>query len=101
MVRHVVNFEFVKEYEGKSAIEHAEIIKERLLSLTEKIDFIRRMEVGVNSKDAEEGNATLCLICDFDTFEDLNRYAVHPEHLKVGELIKAVKIARSCVDYEI
>lgn len=99
MIRHVVMFEFLAEYEGRSAIENAEIAKERLLSLKEKIDFIKKMEVGINYQEADSNNYMLCLTCDFDSMEDLDRYAVHPEHLKVGEFIKKIKIGRACVDY--
>lgn len=101
MIRHVVMFEFRKEFEGKTAIENAVIAKDLLLTLPEKLDFIRRMEVGINAADADKTNYTLCLTCDFDTIEDLNKYATHPEHLKVGDFIKKVKLNRACVDYEI
>lgn len=101
MVRHIVMFEFAKEAEGKTAIENAVIAKNQLLELTQKLDFIRRMEVGINDSDADSTNYTLCLTCDFDSFEDLNRYAVHPEHLRVGSFIARVKLSRACVDYEL
>jgi Stress responsive A/B Barrel Domain. len=94
-------FEFAKEAAGKSAIENAVIARDLLLELPTKLDFIRRMEVGINEADADETNYTLCLTCDFDNMEDLRRYANDPEHLKVGAFIGTVKIGRSCVDYEI
>ncbi|ROR28575.1 stress responsive alpha/beta barrel protein [Mobilisporobacter senegalensis] len=99
MVRHVVLFELAKEAEGKNALENAEIIKESLLALQDTIDVIQRMEVGINNKDADDTNFTLCLIVDFETFEDLNTYVVHPEHKKVGAYIVKVKTGRACVDY--
>ncbi|HEY9202830.1 MAG TPA: Dabb family protein, partial [Sulfurimonas sp.] len=37
----------------------------------------------------------------FDTKEDLASYAIHPEHLKVVELIKSVTLESKVVDYEI
>ncbi|WP_167955393.1 Dabb family protein [Anaerosporobacter faecicola] len=101
MIRHIVMFEFAKEAEGRTAIENAVIAKNQLLELTEKLDFIRRMEVGINDSDADETNYTLCLTCDFDSLEDLNRYAVNPEHLKVGAFISRVRLSRACVDYEL
>ena len=100
MIRHIVMFEFAKEAEGRTAIENAVIAKNQLLALKDKIDFIRRMEVGINDSDADDTNYTLCLTCDFDSLEDLNRYAIHPEHLKVGSFIGLVKLSRACVDYE-
>ncbi|WP_310601810.1 Dabb family protein [Anaerosporobacter sp.] len=101
MIRHIVMFEFAKEAKGKTAIENAVIAKDLLLELTQKLDFIRRMEVGINASEAADTNYTLCLTCDFDSIEDLNRYAVHPEHLRVGEFIGDVRISRACVDYEL
>lgn len=99
MIRHIVMFQFAKEADGRTAIENAVIAKDMLLNLTGKIDVIRAMEVGINEIGADRANFTLCLTCDFDTIEDLNSYAVHPEHLKVGDFIAKVKTGRSCVDY--
>lgn len=101
MIRHIVMFEFMKECDGKSAIENAVKAKRMLLDLTDKIDTIRHMEVGINDGEADQNNYTLCLTCDFDTIDDLNVYAVHPEHLKVSAFIGKVKLSRACVDYEI
>lgn len=101
MIRHVVMFDLAKEAEGNSAFENAQIIKNSLLALQDNIDVIQRMEVGMNEKDADESNFTLCLTCDFNSFEDLNTYAVHPEHKKVGAFINKVKTNRACVDYVI
>lgn len=101
MVRHVVLFDFAKEAEGKTAIENAVIAKDMLLSLKDKIDVLKRIEVGINDAEADETNYTLCLSCDFESLEDLQVYQNHPEHLKVGSFIGRVKTQRSCVDYEI
>lgn len=101
MIRHVVMFDLAKEAEGNNALENAQIIKKSLLALQDNIDVIQRMEVGINEKDADDSNFALCLICDFNSFEDLNTYVVHPEHKKVGAFISKVKTNRACVDYVI
>lgn len=101
MIRHIVMFEFAKEAEGKTALENAEIAKNQLLELKGIITQLKSMEVGINAKGTDKSNYTLCLTCDFDNLEDLEIYATHPEHLKVGEFIKKVRINRACVDYEI
>lgn len=100
MIRHIVLFDFAKEADGKTAIENAVIAKDMFLNLQGKIDVLRRLEVGINDADADETNYTLCLVCDFDSLEDLQIYQNHPEHLKVGSFIGKVKTQRSCVDYE-
>lgn len=101
MIRHIVMFEFAKEADGRNAIENAVIAKDKLLSLPEKLPFIKRMEVGINDGDADDTNYTLCLTVDFDHMDDLRNYAIHPDHLEVAAFIGKVKIGRACVDYEI
>ncbi len=99
MVRHIVMFEFQKEAEGKSALQNAVIARDRLYALQDKIPVIRHMEIGINDGEADDTNYTLCLTVDFDNFDDLETYALHPEHLEVGAFIGRVRLSRACVDY--
>ena len=101
MIRHVCMFNFLPEAEGRSREENVEITKAMLEALPEKIDWIRASTVAVNSKDAPKGNWDLILISDFDSFDDLERYIVHPDHVAVGAFMKPVRSDRSCVDFEI
>lgn len=101
MIRHIVMFEFAKEAEGRSADENAQIAKELFLALPEKVEVIRRLEVGINDKDADETNYTFCLTVDFDSIEDLNAYQKHPVHLEAAGFIGKVRTKRACVDYVI
>lgn len=101
MVRHIVMFEFQREAEGKSALQNAVIARDKLYALKDKIPEIRRMEIGINDGEAEETNYTLCLTVDFDNFDDLQIYTLHPDHLEVGAFIGRVRLSRACVDYTI
>ena len=101
MIRHVVMFQFKEEAEGRTKAENVAITKAMLEALPEKIDWIRTSQVATNSEQADIANWDLCLISDFDSFEDLERYRVHPDHVAVGTFMKPVRIARSCVDFEI
>lgn len=94
MVVHVVMFKFCDE--DKSA-NIAEVTK-RLNALVALIAELKKMEVGVNFS-ASDRAFDLCLYSTFETEEDLQTYAVHPEHLKVVELVKAVTIESKIVDY--
>jgi stage III sporulation protein SpoIIIAA len=76
-----------------------EVVK-RLNALVELISELKSMEVGVNFTDSERA-FDLSLYSTFDTKEDLASYAIHPEHLKVVELIKSVTLESKVVDYEI
>lgn len=101
MIRHIVMFEFLKEAEGRTAIQNAVIAKDKLLTLPEKIPCIKRMEVGINDGEADETNYTLCLTVDVESMEDLTTYAVHEAHLEVAAFIGKVRLSRACVDYVI
>jgi hypothetical protein len=76
-----------------------EIVK-RLNALEELIPELKSMEVGVNFTDSER-SFDLSLYSTFETKGDLASYAIHPEHLKVVELIKSVTLESKVVDYEI
>lgn len=101
MIRHVVMFEFLKEAEGRTATENAVIARDKLISLIGKIPCIRGLQVGINDGEADSSNYTLCLTVDVDSFEDLNAYQMHPDHLEVAAFIGKVRLSRACVDYEI
>lgn len=96
MIVHIVMFKFRNESKESNI---KEVVK-RLNALVELIPELRSMEVGVNFTDSERA-FDLSLYSMFDTKEDLASYAIHPEHLKVVELIKSVTMESKVVDYEI
>jgi len=94
MIVHIVMFTF-KEQNKRENIEKA---KEMLLALRNTIDVLVSIEVGVNFDTAQRA-MDLSLYSEFQTKEDLETYAVHPEHLKVVEFIKSVTEYSKVVDY--
>jgi len=44
--------------------------------------------------------ADMVLITEFDSKEDLDLYAVHPEHMKVSEYVGKVRTSRMVCDWE-
>lgn len=100
MVKHIVFFRLKEEAEGHSKQENAVIIRDGLLSLLDKIPFLRAETVGLNIPNAPKTDHDICLECTFDSWEDLNAYQVHPEHVKVASYIGLCKEARAAVDYE-
>ncbi|MDD5406854.1 MAG: Dabb family protein [Sulfurovaceae bacterium] len=95
MIVHVVLFSF-KEDEKILNIKKA---KEMLAALQDKVPSLKYIEIGENF--CVEGRAMdLSIITHFDTKEDLQEYAVHPEHLEVINFIKQVVEYSKVVDYE-
>lgn len=100
MIKHIVMFSLKETARGKSKQENALEAKERLLGFPQSIPSLRKIEVGINSKDASDKNFDIVLVCDFDDIEGLNEYIVHPVHVEFGKFMREIRIDRACVDYE-
>ena len=94
MIRHIV---FFKLKDNSKA--NKQRIKDVILPLKEKIDVIKFYQVGINFAN-EERAYDLALVSDFNTIDDLNNYASHPEHLKVISSLKDEGITTKVVDFE-
>ena len=100
MVKHVVFFRLADMAEGKNKLENAQIIKQGLLSLLDKVPVLRSEKVGINIPNATKTDYDICLECEFDTWADVDTYQNHPEHLKVAAYIAKCRTTRAAVDYE-
>ncbi len=98
MVRHIVMWKFKDEAEGLTKEENLLKVKAMLEVLPEKIDFIRHMEVRLNENDNGK-NFDAVLISEFDSIEDVKRYRVHPDHVKISQYVSLVRLDRASVDY--
>ncbi|MCD8310785.1 MAG: Dabb family protein [Prevotellaceae bacterium] len=98
MVRHIVLFKLKKEAPAEVKLAAMQGFKQAIEALPAKIPYIRKIEVGLNRNPAEEWD--VALYSEFDTMDDVARYAVHPAHKAASGLIAEVKEHRACVDYE-
>ncbi len=96
MIVHIVMFKFKDENKDENLL----VVKSKLEELASKIPTLNSMEVGINFAD-EARAFDISLYSTFNTKDDLKAYAIHPEHLKVVELIKSVAQESKVVDYEI
>jgi len=94
MIVHIVMFKFKDENKAANIAK----AKEMLEALSEQIDVLKFMEVGVNFDTAERA-FDLSLYSKFETKEDLQTYATHPKHLLVVDFIKSVASESKVVDY--
>ena len=94
MIVHIVMFKF-KDENKEVNIQKA---KKMLNDLTQKVDELLSIEVGVNFDTAPRA-FDLSIYTKFNSKNDLNAYAVHSEHLKVVEFIKSVVSESKVVDY--
>ena len=94
MVKHIVFFFFFDNYEANK-----QAVKDRIMSMQGKLDFVKHLEVGLNFSP-EERAFDVALISDFETKEDLQTYATHPIHVEVVNFIKSLNAVSKVVDYE-
>ena len=100
MIKHIVFFRLAEEAEGKTKMENAQLIKQGLMSLLDKVPVLKSERVGINIPNAKKTDYDICLECEFATWEDVDTYQNQPEHLKVAGYISKCRTARAAVDYE-
>lgn len=94
MIVHIVMFKFKAEDKASNI----KIVEKKLNALVEKIEELKSIEVGVDFNHSDRA-FDLSLYSTFESKDDLSSYAVHPEHLKVVELIKSVTTESKVLDY--
>jgi len=86
------------KFKEENKIENINKAKEMLNALTDKIEPLLSMEVGVDFSQTDRA-FDLSLYSTFNTKEDLSTYATHPDHLEVVSFIKEVTELSRVVDY--
>lgn len=97
MITHIVFWQLKEHAEGRTKAQNIEIITKKLCELKEIIPGLISLEVGTNINDGEYDAG---LVTVFEDAEALNNYKTHPEHIKVSEFVKSVRLGRACVDFE-
>ncbi len=98
MINHVVLFK-LKDYPEAEKAEIILELKKLLEGLKDKINEVKFLEVGTNY-ELNSKSYDIALLSHFENVEDLDRYRLHPEHLKVVERIKETTAERAAVDYQ-
>lgn len=95
MIRHIVLFKFKENISRKS--------KEKLIAdlknLKKKIPLVIELEVGVDIA-FKPNSYSIALNSVFETFDDLEKYAVHRDHLDVVKIVKELCESSVKVDFE-
>jgi hypothetical protein len=99
VIRHIVMWKVA----GDSAAERlvaAKRVKAAFETLQGRVPGMRHLEVGMDTSAADYA-CDLVLVTEFDSREALERYAVHPEHLRVRDELAGLRVARHQVDYAV
>ncbi len=100
VIKHIVMWNFADAAEGVDKATNLALVRDRIAALEGLVPGIITLEPVV-ARDPFEHSYDLVLYSEFASPEALKAYAVHPDHVAVATLIKAVATARVCVDYEV
>ncbi len=97
MVRHIVFWKIHKD--GTEDLRFKSFIKftEMVENLKTVIPEIVEARTGYNKID---GEYHICIESLFNSWEDLNTYSVHPDHIKVRKFMDSIKYDKTVFDYE-
>lgn len=93
MIKHIVMWQFKQGEE-----ENVKKFLDGLMKLKDIIPQLVSVETGVNINPDSKFDAVL--ITEFRSMEDLETYKNHPEHIKVSNLCKSIRIERQAIDFE-
>ncbi len=96
MVVHIV-FWKLREDGEESKEQRIQTMKEKLEALVGIVPGLLSAEVG---KNYNGGEYDICLFSRLKDRAALEGYAVHPEHLKAAEYVRASTCGRTAVDYD-
>lgn len=100
MIRHIVLFKLEDDYSGQEKETIKTELKAKLLELKDKIDELKALSVWFKAEKAVATNSDVMLDTSFDSLDALERYRVHPDHVKVVEHLKTLKLQRASIDFE-
>lgn len=98
MVKHIVLFQLKETLSPEEKLKVANDFKTAIEALPATIPYMRKVFVGLNINSAEKWD--ICLESEFDSMEDVNAYAVHPDHKAASAGLKDCRQDRACVDFE-
>ena len=93
MLNHIVFFKF-----HEPVADNAKRVQAELQGLLGKISQLKNLKAGVDILRTPR-SYDLALITQFDSVADLEAYQIHPLHVEVKHLIKALALSTASVDY--
>lgn len=100
MIKHIVFWRLNENTYGNDKQTNAQLLKEKLLAMKDKVDGLLKVEVGFDFSN-EKDSCDVVLYSEFENKEALHRYQIHPEHEEIKNWLSEVRYERRVVDYEI
>lgn len=99
MIRHIIMFKLIEVKSDEDRLQKTNKIKSAFSPLRNTINVVESYEVAINSRKTEF-SYDVALISEFSTWNDLETYIKHPEHLAAIERCKDIKKEKAAIDYE-
>ncbi|MGA9027875.1 MAG: Dabb family protein [Steroidobacteraceae bacterium] len=99
MVKHLVMWRLRERKRASAGLENELQIRQTIDAMRSGIGGLKALEIGVN-KGAASDSADLVLYSEFDSWEALQAYEMHPLHEALKNLIGPLRTERRVVDYE-
>ena len=99
MVRHIVMWKLRGPSDAERRAQANEV-QLALLGLVGKIPGMTSLEVGIGSASSEQ-QSDVVLCTTHDSWQALEAYQDHPEHVRVAKLIGELRVERRVVDFEV
>jgi hypothetical protein len=97
MIKHIVMWNLAGETPEQNRSNCREL-KQLFEGLAGRVPGLLKIEVGVDISRIDYA-CDVVLYTEFDSQQSLSGYAVHPEHLRVRQVLGNLRIARHQVDY--
>ena len=99
MVKHIILWQLIDEFEGTTAADVKKGIKDGLEGLKGKIPGL--IDIKVYTEGLASSNADVMLHSEFTDEAALKGYAVHPLHVAVADgKVRPFTKTRLCLDFE-
>lgn len=96
-LRHIVSWKLSGADRADRDVQAADIIR-ALTPLADTVPSVRALSVHRNELfDGENWDVTL--VADFDDADGLAAYAVHPDHVAAGTVVKSHAVGRVATDF--
>ena len=100
MIKHIVFWRLNESAHGNDKQSNAQILKEKLLAMQDKVKGLLKVEVGFDFSN-EKDSCDVVLYSEFENRESLHEYQIHPDHEDIKKWLSEVRYERRVVDYEI
>lgn len=97
MVRHLVFWKWKEEVSAQDAQRLTLELKEKFHALLGAVDGLVEIDFGQNKAP---GGYDIALCCLLSSWQALEGYQTHPNHLAIKSVIVENTCGRSCSDYE-